>query len=150
MNMYQPDGGTVVTIERNEKRIQKAKENIGKMGREDQITLLEGDAADLLKKIDDSFDFIFVDAAKGQYIAFLDEVMRLLAPEGLLVSDNVLQDGDIVKSRYAIERRDRTIHKRMRDYLYTIKNHSMLETAILTVGDGVAVSQKIGEDHEKE
>ena len=147
MNMYQPDGGTVVTIE---KRIQKAKENIGKMGREDQITLLEGDAADLLKKIDDSFDFIFVDAAKGQYIAFLDEVMRLLAPEGLLVSDNVLQDGDIVKSRYAIERRDRTIHKRMRDYLYTIKNHSMLETAILTVGDGVAVSQKIGEDHEKE
>ena len=120
------------------------------MGPEYQITLQEGDEADLLKKIDDSFDFIFVDAAKGQYIAFLDEVMRLLAPEGLLVSDNVLQDGDIVKSRYAIERRDRTIHKRMRDYLYTIKNHSMLETAILTVGDGVAVSQKIGEDHEKE
>lgn len=150
MNMYQPAGGTVVTIERNEKRIQKAKENIRSMDREDQITLLEGDAADILKKIDGSFDFIFMDAAKGQYIAFLDEVMRLLAPEGLLISDNVLQDGDIVKSRYAIERRDRTIHKRMRDYLYTIKNHSMLETAILTVGDGVAVSQKIGENHEKE
>ena len=93
--------------------------------------------------------FIFVDAAKGQYIHFLDDVLRLLAPEGVLVSDNVLQDGDVARSRYAIERRDRTIHKRMRDYLYTIKNHPQLETTILPVGDGVAISIKMGESNER-
>ena len=139
----------ITTIEKYEKRIPVAKENFQKSGMGHRITLLEGDAADILRGIDDSFDFIFMDAAKGQYIYFLEDVLRLLAPEGLLISDNVLQDGDIVKSRYAIERRDRTIHKRMRDYLYTIKNHSMLETAVLTVGDGVAVSWKIGENHER-
>ena len=141
MNSYQPEGGTIITIERNEKRIKKAKE--------EQITLLEGDAIEILKGLDGSFDLIFVDAAKGQYIHFLDDVLRLLAPEGVLVSDNVLQDGDVARSRYAIERRDRTIHKRMRDYLYTIKNHPQLETTILPVGDGVAISIKMGESNER-
>ena len=150
MCRYLPEDGTVTTIDRCEVMLKDARVNIKRMGLEDKIKILEGDAANILPSLEGPYDVIFLDAAKGQYIAFLDEVMRLLAPEGLLVSDNVLQDGDIVKSRYAIERRDRTIHKRMRDYLYTIKNHSMLETAILTVGDGVAVSQKIGEDHEKE
>lgn len=140
MNEYQPKGGTVVTIERNEKRILKAKENIQIMKKEGQIKLLEGDAVEILKELKGTFDFVFVDAAKGQYIHFLDDVLRLLAPEGILVSDNVLQNGDIAKSRYAIERRDRTIHKRMRDFLYTIKNHPQLETTILPVGDGVAIS----------
>lgn len=149
MNENQPEGGTVVTIERNEKRILKAKENIRHMQKEGQITLLEGDAIEILKQIDDVFDLIFIDAAKGQYIHFLDDVLRLLAPEGLLISDNVLQDGDIAKSRYAIERRDRTIHKRMRDFLYTVKNHEQLETTILPVGDGVAISIKTGDDNEK-
>ena len=141
MNSYQPEGGTIITIERNEKRIKK--------GKEEQITLLEGDAIEILKGLDGSFDLIFVDAAKGQYIHFLDDVLRLLAPEGVLVSDNVLQDGDVARSRYAIERRDRTIHKRMRDYLYTIKNHPQLETTILPVGDGVAISIKMGESNER-
>ena len=150
MCRYLPEDGTVTTIDRFEVMLKDARVNIKRMGLENKIKILEGDAANILPSLEGPYDVIFLDAAKGQYIAFLDEVMRLLAPEGLLVSDNVLQDGDIVKSRYAIERRDRTIHKRMRDYLYTIKNHSMLETAILTVGDGVAVSQKIGEDHEKE
>ena len=140
MNSYQPEGGTIITIERNEKRIKKAKENIKNQGKEEQITL---------KGLDGSFDLIFVDAAKGQYIHFLDDVLRLLAPEGVLVSDNVLQDGDVARSRYAIERRDRTIHKRMRDYLYTIKNHPQLETTILPVGDGVAISIKMGESNER-
>ena len=149
MNEFQPQGGSVVTIERNEKRIRKAKENIRNLGREDRITLLEGDAAEILAKIDDSFDFIFMDAAKGQYIYFLEDVLRLLAPGGLFVSDNVLQDGDVAKSRYAIERRDRTIHKRMRDFLYQIKNCSVLDTVILTVGDGVAISKKTGETNER-
>lgn len=150
MNEYQPKGGTVVTIERNEKRILKAKENIQIMKKEGQIKLLEGDAVEILKELKGTFDFVFVDAAKGQYIHFLDDVLRLLAPEGIMVSDNVLQNGDIAKSRYAIERRDRTIHKRMRDFLYTIKNHPQLETTILPVGDGVAISIKIGETNERD
>lgn len=150
MNKYQPTGGNIITIERNEKRIKKAKENIHKMGKEEQITLLEGDAIEILKSLDGSYDFIFVDAAKGQYIHFLDDVLRLLSPKGLLVSDNVLQDGDVAKSRYAIERRDRTIHKRMRNFLYTIKNHPQLETTILPVGDGVAISMKTGETNERD
>lgn len=149
MNSYQPEGGTVLTIERNDKRILKARENIRKTGKEQAVTLLEGDAIEILKEIKGSFDLIFVDAAKGQYIHFLEDVLRLLAPEGVLVSDNVLQDGDVAKSRYAIERRDRTIHKRMRDYLYTIKNHPLLETVILPVGDGMAISIKTGETNEK-
>jgi len=143
MNRYQPEGGTIITIERNEKRIKKAKENIKNQGKEDQITLL---AIEILKELDGKYDLIFVDAAKGQYIHFLEDVLRLLAPDGVLVSDNVLQDGDVAKSRYAIERRDRTIHKRMRDYLYTIKNHPLLETTILPVGDGVAISIKTGDN----
>lgn len=150
MNEYQPEGGTVVTIERNEKRIGKARENIQMMQKEGEVELLEGDAIEILKELDTTFDFIFVDAAKGQYIHFLDDVLRLLASDGLLVSDNVLQDGDIAKSRYAIERRDRTIHKRMRDFLYTIKNHPQLETTILPVGDGVAISIKTGETNERD
>lgn len=150
MNEYQPEGGIVVTIERNEKRILQARENIHMMKKEGWIELLEGDAIEILKELHGTFDFIFVDAAKGQYIHFLDDVLRLLDPEGLLISDNVLQDGDIAKSRYAIERRDRTIHKRMRDFLYTIKNHSQLETTILPVGDGVAISIKTGETNERD
>lgn len=149
MNEYQPESGTIVTIERNEKRIKQAKENIKKMHKEQMITLLEGDAIEILKSLDGVFDLIFIDAAKGQYIHFLEDVLRLLAPEGLLISDNVLQDGDIARSRYAVERRDRTIHKRMRDFLYTIKNHKQLETTILSVGDGVAISLKTGEKNEK-
>ena len=139
----------ITTIENYPPRIERAKVNIALAGMEDKITLISGDAAEVLKELSGSWDFIFMDAAKGQYIHFLDDVLRLLAPEGVLVSDNVLQDGDVAKSRYAIERRDRTIHKRMRDYLYTIKNHPQLETTILPVGDGVAISIKMGESNER-
>ena len=149
MSEYAPKDCRITTIENYEKRIPIARENFKKAGKEEQITLLEGDAAQILKTLEGSYDFIFMDAAKGQYIHFLDDVLRLLAPEGVLVSDNVLQDGDVAKSRYAIERRDRTIHKRMRDYLYTIKNHPQLETTILPVGDGVAISIKMGESNER-
>ena len=149
MSEYLPEGSHITTIENYEKRIPIARNNFKRAGKEEQITLLEGDAIEILKGLDGSFDLIFVDAAKGQYIHFLDDVLRLLAPEGVLVSDNVLQDGDVARSRYAIERRDRTIHKRMRDYLYTIKNHPQLETTILPVGDGVAISIKMGESNER-
>ena len=84
-----------------------------------------------------------MDAAKGQYINFLPDILRLMPEGGLLISDNVLQDGDVMESRYAVTRRDRTIHTRMRDYLYELKHHEMLRTDILPVGDGVTVSVKI-------
>lgn len=132
----------ITTIEKYEKRIPIAKENFRKAGREEQITLLKGDAADILKELTGSYDFIFMDAAKGQYAHFFPDVYRLLAPGGLLVSDNVLQDGDVIESRYAVTRRNRTIHARMREYLYELTHHEGLETVILPVGDGVALSAK--------
>lgn len=142
MSEFMPEDGHITTIEKYEKRIPIAKDNFKRFGKEDRIELLEGDAADILKSLTGPFDFIFMDAAKGQYIHFLPDVLRLLNPGGVLLSDNVLQDGDIIESKYAVTRRDRTIHKRMREYLYTLKNHEQLETAILTLGDGVALSVK--------
>ena len=109
---------------------------------EHRITLLEGDATEILKELDEAYDFIFMDAAKGQYLNFLPDLLRLLADDGMLVSDNVLQDGDLMESRYAVTRRNRTIHSRMRDYLYELKNNPVLETVILPVGDGVTISVK--------
>ena len=142
MSEYAPENCHITTIEKYEKRIPAARENFRRAGREERITLLEGDAADILKDMEGSFDLIFMDAAKGQYIHFMPDVLRLLAPGGILLSDNVLQDGDIIESRFAVTRRNRTIHSRMREYLYELKHHPELETVILPVGDGVTVSVK--------
>lgn len=142
MREFMPKDGHITTIEKYEKRIPLARENFKRFDTDERITLIEGDAADVLKQLAGPFDFIFMDAAKGQYIHFLPEVLRLLETGGVLLSDNVLQDGDVIQSRFAVTRRDRTIHKRMRDYLYTMKKHEQLETAILTLGDGVALSVK--------
>lgn len=135
----------ITTIENYEKRIPKARENFRRAGRESQITFLEGDAGQILKELSGSYDLIFMDAAKGQYIHFLPEVLRLLKKGGLLVSDNVLQDGDIIESRFAVTRRNRTIYSRMRDYLWQLKHMKEFETAVLTVGDGVTISTKLTE-----
>ena len=142
MSEYGPDDCHITTIEKYEKRIPLAKENFAKAGKENKITLLEGDAIEILSGLEGTYDFIFMDAAKGQYINFLPDIMRLLAEGGMLVSDNVLQDGDIIESRFAVTRRNRTIHGRMRDYLYELKHHPKLVTSILPVGDGVTVSVK--------
>ena len=142
MAEYNPVKCEIVTIENYEKRIPIARENFKRTGKEEQITLLEGDAAEVLKEIKEPFDFIFMDAAKGQYIHFMPEVLRLLKKDGILVSDNVLQDGDIIESRYVVTRRNRTIHKRMRDYLYQLTHHEKLVTSILPIGDGITVSVK--------
>lgn len=142
MSENAPDGCEITTIENYEKRIPIARENFRRAGRESQITLIEGDAFEVMKDLAGCYDFIFMDAAKGQYIHYLPEVMRLLKEGGTLVSDNVLQDGDIIESRFAVERRNRTIHSRMREYLYELKHHEMLVTSILPLGDGVAVSVK--------
>lgn len=142
MDEYSPEGCHITTIEKYEKRIPVARENFRRAGAQDRITLLEGDAAEILKELDGSYDLIFMDAAKGQYGSFLPDILRLLPQGGLLVSDNVLQDGDIIESRFAVTRRNRTIHARMREYLYELKHHPQLETAVLPVGDGVTLSVK--------
>lgn len=149
MSEYMPAGCHITTIEKYEKRIPAAKANFKKAGREEAITLLEGDAAEILAQLTGTYDFIFMDAAKGQYLHFLPDVLRLLEPGGLLISDNVLQEGDILESRYAVTRRDRTIHARMRDYLYELTHNAALETAVLPVGDGAAVSVKKQNENRK-
>ena len=132
----------ITTIEKYEPRIPIAKANFKRAGKEEQITLLEGDATDFLKTLEGPYDFIFMDAAKGQYIHFLPDILRLLSTGGILLSDNVLQDGDIIQSRFAVERRNRTIHSRMREYLYTLTHHEQLTTSLLPLGDGVTLSVK--------
>lgn len=142
MSECMPKDAHITTIEKYEPRIIQAKRNISRAGKEEAITLMEGDAIEILRSLEGEFDLIFMDAAKGQYIHFLPEVMRLLAPGGLLISDNVLQDGDVMESRFAVTRRNRTIHSRMREYLYTLKHTEELETAVIPIGDGVTVSTK--------
>ncbi len=142
MSEYAPEGCRITTIENYEKRIPIARGNFARAGKEDMITLIEGDAAQVLETLEGPYDFIFMDGAKGQYIHYLPHVLRLLAEGGCLVSDNVMQDGDVIQSRFAVERRNRTIHARMREYLYELKHNPLLETAILPLGDGVAISVK--------
>lgn len=146
MSEYVPEECAITTIENYEKRIPIARQNFVRAGKEKKITLLEGDAMDVLKTLEGPYDFIFMDAAKGQYIYYMPEVIRLLEHGGVLVSDNVLQEGDIIESRFAVERRNRTIHSRMRGYLYELKHHKLLETSIIPLGDGVALSTKIREE----
>lgn len=145
MAQWNPVDAAVTTIENWEPRIPAARANFRRAGREEQITLLEGDAGEILPRLcaeGRQFDWIFMDAAKGQYPVLLGPAVELLADDGVLVSDNVLFDGEIIESRFAVTRRNRTIHKRMRDYLYTLTHHDRLTTTVLPVGDGAAVSVK--------
>lgn len=142
MEEYNPVRCQITTIENYAKRIPLAKANFTRAGREDRITLIEGDAAEVLQQLNEPYDFIFMDAAKGQYINFLPDIIRLMKQGAVLISDNVLQDGDIIESHYAVARRNRTIHKRMREYLYELTHNEKLTTSVLSVGDGITVSVK--------
>ena len=143
MNEYLPEGGHITTIENYDKRIVEAKANIEMAGLSSKITLLEGDAMEVMKDLEsEKYDFVFMDAAKAQYINFLPEVMRLMKPGAILIADNVLQDGDIIESRYGVIRRNRTIHSRMREYMYEVKHMDELETTIVPIGDGITMSVK--------
>lgn len=142
MSQVMPENCHITTIEKYEPRIPIARANFRRAGQEDRITLLEGDAGHYLKTLEGPFDFIFMDAAKGQYIHWLPDVLRLLSLGGILMSDNVLQDGDIAESRYAVERRNRTIHSRMREYLYILTHTKGVETSVIPLGDGVTISVK--------
>ena len=129
------------TCELDESRIEEATKNFAKSSYEDKISLLKGDAAETLKSIiDKSYDFIFIDAAKAQYMIYLEEAIRLSHKDTIIVTDNILAEGDVLESHFLVEKRDRTIHDRMREYLQKIKNDPRLETSILSVGDGLALS----------
>ena len=145
MSEYAPEDCHITTIENYKKRIPIARGNFRRAGQENRITLIEGDALEVMRGLEGPFDFIFMDAAKGPYIYYMPEALRLLTDGGVLMSDNVLQDGDIIESRFAVERRNRTIHSRMREYLYELKHREDLLTSILPLGDGVALSIKRGE-----
>ena len=139
MQYYAPAGCRIVTIEKDHARAAAARENIARFG--SAIDVLEGDAAEVLREIreDASFDMVFMDAAKGQYIRFLPEVLRLLRAGGILITDNILQEGDVLSSRFAVTRRNRTIHSRMREYVRALAEEPSLETLLLPTGDGAAV-----------
>jgi len=130
----------ITTIENYPPRIEAAKKTFSEGLWSDQITLIEGDGTQVLKSLTGSFDFIFLDAAKGQYPAMLPDIVRLSADGTLLTADNVLLGGTILNSRYAVERRDRTIHERMREYLYAVRHTDGITTCIVPVGDGAALS----------
>ena len=142
MEEYNPVPCLITTIENYEKRIPIAQANFKRAGKEKEITLIPGDATEVLKTLEDPYDFLFMDAAKAQYIVILPDVLRLLAPGGILITDNVLQEGDLVQSRFAVCRRDRTIHSRMREYLYTVTHCDELVTSVIPLGDGITFSVK--------
>ena len=144
MCQVMPENCHITTIEKYEKRIPEAKENFRKAGEESRITFLEGDADMWLKELKGKqFDLVFMDAAKGQYLNWLPLLLDLMPVGAELISDNVLQDGDVVQSRFAVQRRNRTIHSRMREYLYELKHMEEFETAVIPIGDGVTISTRI-------
>jgi predicted O-methyltransferase YrrM len=143
MSGHMPEGCRITTIERSEDMLEQARVNFARAPRGRDITLLEGDATEVLEGLpDDSYDFVFMDAAKGQYINFLPQVTRLMKKDALLISDNVLQEGDIVQSRFATTRRDRTIHERMREYIWTLTHTEGLLTTVVPIGDGITLTVK--------
>lgn len=144
MSQYLQEGGKVYTIERNPKMLARAYPNIKRAGLEHKIEVLEGSADEILPTIDKKFDFIFIDAAKGQYNEFLRYSKELLDDNGIIIADNVLHKGMIAKSRYSIPRRQRTIHKRMRNFIWDILNCEGYKSSVLPIGDGVAICYKEG------
>ncbi|MCL2565753.1 MAG: O-methyltransferase [Defluviitaleaceae bacterium] len=149
MSGFLAKGGHITTIERYDIMIKKARENIEHYGWRDKITLLEGDAKDMLKSLtvdDRKFDFIFMDAAKGQYINFLPDCIKMLNVGGILLADDILKDGYLAMERSQVPRRQRTTHKRMRKFVYALTRTDGLETALLTVGSGLAMCTKLKDD----
>ena len=142
MSENMPHNCTITTIENYDKRIPVAKNNFKRAGKEDVITLIECDALEVLKTLYGPYDFIFMDAAKGQYINYLPDIKRVLRKGGLLISDNILQEGEIVESRYAVTRRNRTIHARIREYVYELTHSEDFVTSIVPIGDGITLSVK--------
>lgn len=143
MSQYTDEECRITTIELDEQRVATARDSIKLLGKENVIEVIKGDALFVLKELPDaSYDFLFVDAAKGQYINYYEDVLRIAKPGAVIISDNILQDGEILESHYTVEKRNRTIHDRMREYLYNITHDDRVESAILSVADGMAVTVK--------
>lgn len=143
-----PADAEILTVEKVPARHRLAEKNFREAGEEARITLLREDITGLLPELiraGRQYDIIFLDAAKAQYPRWLPLLVKLLPEGGVLLADNVLQDGSIVESRFLIERRDRTIHERMRTFLFRIKHDPGLETAVLPLGDGLSISIRTGE-----
>jgi len=141
MSTFLQPNGKIDTIDRYELMIDRAKENIERAGLKNVINIIEGDALEVLRCLDKRYDLIFLDAAKGQYPEFFPECLRMLNKGGLLVSDNVLYKG-MIASDDLVVRRKKTIVKRLRGYLESICSNDELETSIIPIGDGVALSYK--------
>ena len=142
--MLENSDADIVTVEKMPERVEEAKRNIKYADFESRASILEGDAGDILKSLADrgeKFDFIFMDAAKAQYITWLPIVKKLLKESGMIFSDNCLQEGDLAESSFAIRKRDKTIHKRMREYIYLLLHDETLESWIFSIGDGVLLSR---------
>lgn len=145
MAEYSSNDCHITTIEKYEKRFPIAEDNFKKSEHKDRITFIKDDADNVLTELVNSskkYDMIFMDAAKGQYINFFDRVKKLLNEGGVLISDNALQDDELIQSKYVVTRRNRTIHKRMREYLFALTHDEELITTILPIGDGVTISVK--------
>ncbi len=147
MSEYSSKDCRITTIEKVPMRLEEAVKNLNdeRFVQRAKVQLLQGEALEILKQLvqeKQQYDMIFLDAAKAQYMSFLPELMNLLEGKGMLITDNVLQDGTVTQSRYSITRRDRTIHTRMREYLYAITHMEELSSVVLPVGDGVALSHR--------
>lgn len=138
---YLLEGGKIDTIERDEERILQAKENIKRVGVEEKINIYEGDAVEILPTLKDKYDMIFIDGAKGKYPFFLKEALRMLNENGIILADNILYKG-YVMSDYN-KHKQRTAVRNLRQYIHEVTNNSNLETKILEVGDGLAITKKI-------
>ena len=137
-NFLSPNG-IIDTIEREEERVQEAKENIRKVGVEDKINIYEGDAVEILPTLNKKYDAVFIDAAKGKYPFFLQESLRMIQPEGIIFADNILYKGYVL-SDYN-KHKQRTAVRNLREYIKEVNENPNLETEILEVGDGLAVSR---------
>lgn len=137
---YLQDGGKIDTIERDEERIAQAKENFVKVGVEDKIKLYEGDAVEILPTLNGKYDVVFIDAAKGKYPFFLEQALRMLNDKGVIIADNVLYKG-YVMSDYN-KHKQRTAVRNLREYIARVNEDANLDTEILEVGDGLAISYK--------
>lgn len=142
MAEYMPSGGHITTIDRYDLMIDRAKKTFKDMDLEDRVTLLEGDALEILPGLSEKFDFIFMDAAKGQYIQFLPYCIKMLNKGGILIADDILKDGYVALEKPQVPKRQRTTHKRMRDFLNTVKNADNLESSILAIDDGILFCTK--------
>lgn len=139
---YLQEDGWIDTIEREKERIEEAKENIQRVGVKDRIHIWEGDAVEILPTMQENYDMVFIDAAKGKYPFFLKEALRMLAPQGVILADNVSYKGYVMGDYN--KHKQRTAVRNLREYISEVTQNPDLETKILEVGDGLAISKRKG------